>query len=403
VAHGTTPGLFHPAGSGERRRRFLKSQGSPWLGKLDCYDLDNDNRRQKLLNDLRTTPHVRPIPHNVESPAHYVRREHEVQQLVRMLMAAPAGDRVAITTALRGAGGFGKTTVAKAVCFEDEVLARYTDGVLWLSVGEGTRDVSELLASLLSQIGQVPKSSDRDPLFGEWKEALRTRQCLIVLDDVWRESDAQSLVVRETSSAFLITTRIPRVASAVDASDCLVDAMTPEQSIALLAAALVDGHALDRSLEDRLRNLADRAGFWPVLLGLMVGQLRLTLRRPGASAAVAIKQVEEDLQDLGLTAFDRNDPNQRSAAVASTVEASLRYLIATDPEAQSRYDELAVFPDDVAIPLETLQDLWALSPSATRRLAERFDDSGLATLHFERGLNVHDVFLHYPARETEAR
>jgi MoxR-like ATPase len=53
-------------------------------------------------------------------------------------MARLAGGRVA----LRGAGGFGKTSVAKAVCFEDEILARYTDGVLWISVGEGARGVS---------------------------------------------------------------------------------------------------------------------------------------------------------------------------------------------------------------------------------------------------------------------
>ncbi len=40
---------------------------------------------------------------------------------------------VGITTALRGAGGFGKTTLA----FDDDVRASYPDG--WATMGDGLR------------------------------------------------------------------------------------------------------------------------------------------------------------------------------------------------------------------------------------------------------------------------
>jgi hypothetical protein len=363
----------------------------PWLGKLDCYNLDNPNHRAKLLNDMRSTPNERRIPHNVEFPRDFVPREAEMHSIVTALVDTGGGARVALTTAVRGAGGFGKTTLAKAVCHDDDVLARYSDGVLWLTVGEGNRTVEQLLSALLEQLGQTPRSTDADALFGEWKEALRTRQCLVVLDDIWKESDAHALVVSETSSAFLITTRIPRVTSAIEARDCLVDEMTPTQAQAMLVAALgtAGGH------KPRLAALAEKAGNWPVLLGLIASQLRHSLRRPGASPEQAIGAVEEDLQDLSLTAFDRPDPNRRSAAVATTIEASLRYLRETTPQAATHYRELAVFPDDVPIPVAVLQDLWAVPRPHARRIAEDFDDAGLAILDGQRGLIVHDVFLEY--------
>jgi|SRR6185312_14011486 len=41
---------------------------------------------------------------------------------------ARASPSVGITTALRGAGGFGKTALAQAICFDDRVLQHYPDG-----------------------------------------------------------------------------------------------------------------------------------------------------------------------------------------------------------------------------------------------------------------------------------
>lgn len=129
-------------------RAYLIDFSSPsvpaWLKKLDCYDLDNDNDREKLINDLRRTPQLRPVPHNVEFPSRFVEREREMRQIVEAL-CADGGARIAITTAIQGAGGFGKTTLAKAVCFDDAVLTRYTDGVVWITVGEGSRREADLL------------------------------------------------------------------------------------------------------------------------------------------------------------------------------------------------------------------------------------------------------------------
>jgi hypothetical protein len=57
----------------------------------------------------------------------------------------------------------------------------------------------------------------------------------------------------------------------------------------------------------------------------------------------------------GPTSFDPSRPADRGRAVAATVEASLTLLAPPDLE---RYLDLAIFPEDIDIPLEVLGLLW---------------------------------------------
>ncbi len=55
-------------------------------------------------------------------PDGFVHRR-ELDEVRALLCAAADGGAVGITTALRGAGGFGKTTLAQALAFDDDVRA----------------------------------------------------------------------------------------------------------------------------------------------------------------------------------------------------------------------------------------------------------------------------------------
>ena len=43
---------------------------------------------------------------------------------------------MAITAALRGAGGYGKTTMARAICHNERIQEAFDDGILWVTLGE---------------------------------------------------------------------------------------------------------------------------------------------------------------------------------------------------------------------------------------------------------------------------
>jgi len=81
----------------------------------------------------------------VRRPEGFVERR-ELEAIVELLCAVSAGDdaTVAITTALRGAGGFGKTTLAQALAFDDRVRGTYPGGILWVTMGESVGEVGRV-------------------------------------------------------------------------------------------------------------------------------------------------------------------------------------------------------------------------------------------------------------------
>jgi len=83
-------------------------------------------------------------------------------ELVAALLSPEAGS-VGVTTGLVGAGGFGKTTLARMVAADERVRQRFTDGQLWITVGGDTGGPS--LAALITSTARlidptVPDVSD---------------------------------------------------------------------------------------------------------------------------------------------------------------------------------------------------------------------------------------------------
>ncbi len=68
-------------------------------------------------------------------PSGYIERPAEHKAVVDALLNRSGAQTVAITTALRGAGGFGKTWLARAICHDPRVQAAFPDGVYWLTIG----------------------------------------------------------------------------------------------------------------------------------------------------------------------------------------------------------------------------------------------------------------------------
>ena len=99
-------------------------------------------------------PHMAPPP-----PANYVGRPAETNALLAALLADSEGRAVGITTALRGAGGFGKTTLAAELCAASRVVevplsAPGSDHrMLTVPLGRALRRVGE--ESAASALGEV--------------------------------------------------------------------------------------------------------------------------------------------------------------------------------------------------------------------------------------------------------
>lgn len=121
-----------------------------------------------------------------------------------------------LTTAIEGAGGFGKTTLAMLLCQDPRVSERFTGGLLWVTVGEHSHGAR--LAGLISGLceilsGDVVKTADPQAAGGRLGELLDARgPILLVVDDVWRPEQLAPFMIGGRSCRRLITTRNAGVA-----------------------------------------------------------------------------------------------------------------------------------------------------------------------------------------------
>src|SRR5262245_10074475 len=119
---------------------------------------------------------------------------------------------VGVTTALVGAGGFGKTTLAIQVCSRDDVRARFPGGLFWATIGQERTD-SELAAivnDVAEQMDGARSQFSSPEQAGRHLGQLLNRRgaCLLVIDDVWTPDQLAPFTVGGVHTTRFVTTRI---------------------------------------------------------------------------------------------------------------------------------------------------------------------------------------------------
>ncbi|HSV65669.1 MAG TPA: DUF4062 domain-containing protein [Mycobacteriales bacterium] len=318
-----------------------------------------------------------------------VERPELGDRLVMALTAAGPAE-VGLTTALQGAGGFGKTTLATWVCHRMEINRRFPGGLLWVTVGQEVygAELAERINDLTFMLsGSRPAISDPDAAGAELGRLLDEREpVLLVVDDVWEQAQLRPFRFGGRMCTRLVTTRIPNLLSA-DGPRILVDVMSAGQARELVAYGVT---GLPDGVMDRLATVAGR---WPVLLNLVNGVLRHRVAR-GQPPEQAVAEILRLLTAHGPAALDPARPGERCRAVATTVDASLCLL---DQDDWRRYLDLAIFAEDVDIPWDVLALLWP--DCRVDAVCEEFVGLGLvADLRLDHPgprLVLHDVLRDY--------
>jgi len=360
-----------------------------WMRDTHFYDLEHE--WEKFVLDLKTRCQTRRVPFMVEDlPEGFVARPSEFDQLLNLLLDEHREEPVAITAALKGAGGYGKTTLAKALCHDERVQDVFDDGILWVTLGKNPGDLTGRVEDLIVILGgERPGFTTLDAALNRLKELLADRDILIVIDDVWDRAHLSPFIQGGSRCARLITTRNVDTPPA-GSEKVHVDAMQQGEAMALLAAGLDHYEGLRLDLTD----LASRLGEWPLLLRLVNSALRSRIENDHQSARDAITWINRALDKRGLTYFDARDSDERHQAVVRTIGVSLDLLSEKECE---RYGELAIFPEDVEIPLPTLEKLWARTGGFdefyTEELCSRLNRFSLLLSYDanQRRIRLHDV------------
>ncbi|MGW6691798.1 NB-ARC domain-containing protein [Streptomyces sp. NPDC054961] len=309
---------------------------------------------------------------------------------------------VGITTALEGAGGFGKTTLAALVCAHRRVRRRFRGRVYTVTIGRDVRGRSAIAAKVVEATAFITGDSTafEDPdRAGDHLGRLLDRRprTLLVVDDVWEPEQLAPFLRGGRNCVRLVTTRVPAVLPD-GAKRVRVDEMTPDQAREVLTRDVPE------LPEETVSGLLRATGRWPLLLRLTN---RLIVRRTatGADAATAAAEALVDLRTGGPAAgespalqLDLDDPARRSRAVRATVEAATTLL----PDGGARrLAELGVFVEDESIPVPLVVRLWeataGLPEARSRDLCADLDRLSLVTLGPGDGgrIVLHDVLRDY--------
>jgi WD40 repeat protein len=328
----------------------------PWIRRSEVFDIAVSERWRKLVRVLEGPGETRCVPYMsghlsegfVPRPAEY--------EAIKTAVLAPRGERtVALTTALRGAGGYGKTTLANALCRDPDVRFEFSDGILRVEIGKERTDVLGLvldLTEMLDPQGRRPGFAEVQTAAEHLGELIGEARLLLVIDDVWREAQLRPFLVGGPNCVRLVTTRTPQALP----QGCVpveIDEMRAAEAASLISGGLpVEG---DPAARGKLVGLADRLGNWAQMLAITNGWLRERVTG-GEPLTRAIESFEQRLDKRGVTAFDPKDAPTRDRAIRACVEASIEDL---QTQEAARLGELAILPEDADVPLGVVEALWA--------------------------------------------
>ncbi|MGB1285858.1 MAG: NB-ARC domain-containing protein [Aggregatilineales bacterium] len=347
-----------------------------------------DKVREEVATQIDTPDDTDSVPLMMPPlPDDFVPRPIETDLLMDSLLN-PQAETVAITAALKGAGGYGKTTLASAICHDEQIRRKFCDGILWVELGESVTE-SELISKVLDLCVLFDADSKRPTVDGlnsarvALQQAIGDKAILLVVDDLWLQSHARPFLDIGKNTTTLITTRNSNTLEN-NAIQHDVDAMQPDEAIRLL------GYGLEIDDDMAMQALAKRLGYWALLLKLANGQLR-AYANFGMAIAELLPMVGQMLDEQGFDAFDNpDDPDSRNSAAAMSIGVSVGLL---RPHQQAAFAKLAIFPEDTDIPLSTLLRVWDCNLLTGLQIARRLMELSLL-LRFDAGrkvIRLHDV------------
>ena len=336
-----------------------------------------DARKQE---ETRSPSGVRLPP---KLPPHYLERSAYLEPLKRALLA-PDSKRLGISGAgmigVQGMGGIGKTILAAAVARDPEIQAAFEGGVFWVTVGQQP-DLAALLRELAVALG------DQEAVFtsafqGKQYVAKLAAQLriLLVLDDIWNLADAEALDIVGPEGRLLLTTRDQEILVRMGAAEVRVEILDTEEALTFLADWAGQNRA---SLPEVAAKVAKECGYLPLALAMIGAMVRL---RPTAWEDALARLQRADLEKIRGQFPDYPYPDLLRALAVS--------VDALEPWQRDRYLELAVFPEDTAVPEATVVTLWSAAgvpEEDARDLIGTLFSRSLATRDASGHLTLHDL------------
>jgi hypothetical protein len=340
------------------------------------------------LNDVRwRLGQMRDVP---VPPRHHLLRADVLDALKEKILIGsgrPVGvTGVAAMLGVQGMGGIGKSVLAAILARDWEMRLTFPDGMLWISLGQTPtltlrqKQLAEALGDFSSTF--IDEQGGKSHLDG----LLATKQCLVILDDVWDLAHVEAFGKLGQECQLLITTRDGGLIKALEADPFSLDVLSDDQALHLLAEW---SRQAASSLPAVALQVASECGNLPLALA-MVGAMK-------HDRDVSWKDLLDLLLDADLAEIEADFPGYYPNLLRA-LQVSVEAL---DPQIKQRYLDLAVFPEDVAIPEAALGTFWRVKRVILKKTIQILIDRSLARRDDDGRISLHDLQRDYIRKQVD--
>ncbi|XP_012073439.2 probable disease resistance protein At5g66900 [Jatropha curcas] len=275
---------------------------------------------------------------------------------------------------LSAPGGYGKTTLAKIICQDEEVKGKFHDNILFVIVSKVT-SLKAIIKQIYEQKGyEMPQlKTNEDAIKGleQFLKEIGPKPILLVLDDVWSGSEAllENLNFQIDNYKIFVTSRFefPKLGSTYKLQTLnAIDAM---KLFRYSAFQCINENEKSFMQNADLENAAVTACKGVPLALTIVG--KSFSGQPGAVWQKRVRVWSES------SSGSSQNPDMTSCVVKRSLEA-------LDNEVKDCYMDLGSFPEGQLIPVTALIDIWV-------ELYELHDEDGENSISKLRRLTALDL------------
>lgn len=312
------------------------------------------------------------------APYPFFGRSDDLEDVFGRLHAS--GDPERRKIAIFGKIGQGKSTFLAHLAWEKRMQSAYPDGIFWSALGQNPISEAMMLADWCRLAGVEAAGLLPREMAARLGQELFGKRVLLLIDDVWRQSDIGYVErLLHPTVSLVITSRLPIVAhnTAPKAAVCL-PAIDEAAALALLryfAPNVVSSHEMEcRALVNDLERL-------PIAVQV-AGQLLAARERSGIGLEGFIPSLRKmtDLLDKDIPSNMRPFISEANAnlSVAALVRTSVDFL---EDDTRSCFYCLGVMaPKPATFALEDILPIWSFVKNPLDQLQSLIDMGLLDTL-----------------------
>ena len=255
-------------------------------------------------------------------PDHYIQRDQLLEAIVNKVTEDDSTSTVGTTVTITGVGGIGKSTLAKASCYDLQLRNYFLDGFLWIRLGPIPLSPAIKLGQLYHQLTNKTDVGDQS-FFTDKLQSLvanHLHKLLVIIDDVWEVSDALVYTQVFNGCKIVMTTRRKDTNKLIPSKMCItVESMSEQEATKLLTYNLPKQVPVDDA-----NYLVQNMNYFPMLLDLVGSQLVSYCTKQHKP----VEQAMDCAEDI-VTKIESSSGNI-SRSVSAAIGSSIELLVADE-------------------------------------------------------------------------